>query len=569
MAQAIVGKNNSGTQAIHINQESAPESRHAEDEEMPDIAVDCKGPNITMGSTMGSNENQAGSFTSCTEHMFKTHGHEYLNGDEDARLFKADGVKTLEDSCAYPWRSSSSFCEERHQGQPSTSYKTCEEEEQEEEQEEEEKYEEGVTYADVDDGTWAENNVFSEDEGNEENEQDTTADQLRQGRDIQGIPWDRLNFSRSHYRTMRLRSYRNYTNVLPEEASEYRSEIVASANPTNQRSDGRFYDFTRNSRRVQSTIVHFQLRNLVWSTSRNDVYVVDENCVQHWNSATRELHPVLDLSGGHKARRLPGLGSVQVSTMCVHQSGLLAVGGFHGEMVCLRLHDLSVAFSGRVSRSENGITNGIEICDHLRGQGTCVITSNNDCVLRALSAETFQVTSQVEFQWAVNYAVAQPGGGSSVVAVVGDHEVAQLVDMNDGGAKVAALEAHRDYSFAVAWHPDGNLIATGNQDTSAAIWDIRKVFPTSGPVARLVGKMGAIRSLRFSPDGRFLRFLAMAEPADFVHVYDVKAGYQQVQHVDLFGEIAGIAFSPHSDAFFVGIADVTYSSLLEFERHHD
>lgn len=38
--------------------------------------------------------------------------------------------------------------------------------------------------------------------------------------------------------------------------------------------------------------------------------------------------------------------------------------------------------------------------------------------------------------------------------------------------------------------------------------------------------MGAIRSLRFSPDGRFL---AMAEPADFVHIYDVQAGFSQVR----------------------------------------
>ena len=31
---------------------------------------------------------------------------------------------------------------------------------------------------------------------------------------------------------MRLRSFRNYTNVLPDDASEYRAEILASANPS-------------------------------------------------------------------------------------------------------------------------------------------------------------------------------------------------------------------------------------------------------------------------------------------------------------------------------------------------
>jgi WD40 repeat protein len=69
------------------------------------------------------------------------------------------------------------------------------------------------------------------------------------------------------------------------------------------------------------------------------------------------------------------------------------------------------------------------------------------------------------------------------------------------------------------------MMTAGNQDTTTALWDIRKVCPTSGPVARLVGKMGAVRSLRFSPDGRFL---AVAEPADFIHLYDVKSGLQQV-----------------------------------------
>lgn len=33
--------------------------------------------------------------------------------------------------------------------------------------------------------------------------------------------------------------------------------------------------------------------------------------------------------------------------------------------------------------------------------------------------------------------------------------------------------------------------------------------------------------------------------------------------VDLFGEISGVSFTPAADALFIGISDVTYSSLLQ------
>lgn len=42
---------------------------------------------------------------------------------------------------------------------------------------------------------------------------DTTAAQARKGKDIQGIPWDRLNITREKYRLTRLEQYRNYENV--------------------------------------------------------------------------------------------------------------------------------------------------------------------------------------------------------------------------------------------------------------------------------------------------------------------------------------------------------------------
>ena len=46
--------------------------------------------------------------------------------------------------------------------------------------------------------------------------------------------------------------------------------------------------------------------------------------------------------------------------------------------------------------------------------------------------------------------------------MVGDDPVAQLTDLKSG-KQVLPLKGHWDYSFAAAWHPDGHLLATGNQ----------------------------------------------------------------------------------------------------------
>ena len=42
---------------------------------------------------------------------------------------------------------------------------------------------------------------------------DTSSSQARKGKDVQGIPWDRLNITREKYRLTRLEQYRNYQNI--------------------------------------------------------------------------------------------------------------------------------------------------------------------------------------------------------------------------------------------------------------------------------------------------------------------------------------------------------------------
>jgi len=372
-------------------------------------------------------------------------------------------------------------------------------------------------------------------------------------------------------------------------------EHILTPTPTKSQ-DGEFFAFARNTRAVRASIIHFQLRNLVWATSPHDVYTAADARLVHWNAAGREKSVVLDLSGEPGAPPLgltaPGAagpvgpGRVQVGTCCVAH-GLALAGGFNGELVVRPLHAgttggagsrITAAASMRVTLSDNGITNGIEVVpapgtggglgpgDH-PGVPASLLVANNDNAVRLFDATTLQRTADWALDWAANWATACPRGcggvagpAAGLVAIVGDDPAALLMDAASG-RPVARLAGHADYSFAAAWHPGGTLLATGNQDTTARVWDVRRL---GGPsLFTLAGAMGAIRSLRWSPDGRFL---AGAEPADFVRIYDAAAGFERAQEVDLFGEVAGIAFSPAGDRLFVGVADATYSSLLQFNR---
>ena len=124
------------------------------------------------------------------------------------------------------------------------------------------------------------------------------------------------------------------------------------------------------------------------------------------------------------------------------------------------------------------------------------------------------------------------------------------------------MEGHRDFSFATAWHPNGYVFATGNQDKTCRVWDVRKL---SESVAVLKGNLGATRSIRFSSDGKFM---VAAEPADFVHVYSTQANYEKRQEIDFFGEISGVSLSPDDECLYIGIWDRTYASLLQYNRKH-
>ncbi|XP_049398904.1 uncharacterized WD repeat-containing protein C2A9.03-like [Solanum stenotomum] len=383
---------------------------------------------------------------------------------------------------------------------------------------------------------------------------DTSAAQARKGKDIQGIPWERLNITRQSYRLTRLEQYRNYENIpLSGDAVDKECKQVKKG--------GNFYDFFYNTRLVKPTILHFQLRNLVWATSKHDVYLISNYSLMHWSSISNNLTEVLDFSGHiapsekHAGSLLEGLTQTQISTMAVKNRFVVA-GGFQGELVCKCLDKPGISFCARTTYEDNAITNAVEIYDSLSG-GLHFMAANNDCGVREYDMEKFQLMNYFRFPWPVNHTSMSPD--SKILTVVGDDLTGLLVD-SQNGKTVGSIVGHLDYSFASAWHPDGCTFATGNQDKTCRIWDMRNL---SSPTAVLKGNMGAVRSIRYSSDGRFL---VVAEPADFVHIYNAEGEYKKRQEIDMFGEISGVSLSPDDESLYIGIWDRTYASLLQYNR---
>ncbi|KAJ0623826.1 putative transcription factor WD40-like family [Helianthus annuus] len=378
----------------------------------------------------------------------------------------------------------------------------------------------------------------------------------KNGKDIQGIPWDRLNITRESYRRTRLEQYRNYENIpLSGDAVDKKCKQKSKG--------GNYYEFFHNTRSVKPTILHFQLRNLVWATSKHDVYLMSNYSIMHWSSLSHNLTEILNFSGHvaptekHAGSLLEGFTQTQISTLAVNDEFLVA-GGFQGELACKRLDKQGVSFCTRTTYEDNAITNAIEIYDTLSG-GMHFMASNNDCGLREYDMDGFQLVNHFRFPWPVNHTSLSPD--RKLITVVGDNLDGLLVD-STSGKTVATVEGHLDYSFASAWHPDGKIFATGNQDKTCRVWDIRNL---SEPLSVLKGNMGAVRSVRFSSDGQFL---VVAEPADFVHVYNTKLNYEKRQEIDFFGEISGVSLSPDDETLYVGVWDRTYASLLQFNKRH-
>ncbi|KAF4666866.1 hypothetical protein FOL47_003870 [Perkinsus chesapeaki] len=198
-------------------------------------------------------------------------------------------------------------------------------------------------------------------------------------------------------------------------------------------------------------------------------------------------------------------------------------------------------------------------CDPLH-----LVVANNDKILRDVDVtHGGAIVSEATYSWSVNHVSVNPRD-SHILCASGDDRAVVLSDRRDWSRlqKALVLKGHLDYGFCSTWHPDGNMLATGNQDGTCRVWDIRNL-KSDAPLCSLGTVLGAVRTCHFSKDGKFLAF---AEPADLVHVVDTESNFTSEQVIDIFGNVAGLGFSPDSTRLFLSVSDSLFGCLMQFNR---
>lgn len=375
--------------------------------------------------------------------------------------------------------------------------------------------------------------------------------------DMQGINWKLIGPTRKD--AALARALLHPSNTTMASAPEHRPR--ARSSPSDEQRHYRFRSFLPTHKAKSS---HYQLRNVLAASSRNEVFYASGSAVNCASLACpSSSKTVMDLSKPRSCGpdfHVTCLSAQARSLFAGYSSdAVLIAGGFGGEYSLLSLDRTGQKpQQGFVTHAFNGLVTHIHsFADHRSGLLQAAFCSN-DRKLRTMDIRSQQFTNEFSYEHAINCSTTSPDGRLRVLA--GDSSEVLITD-TDRGQPLVTLNDLFDNCFACDWSHDGRYVVAAAEDGNTAVWDARN---WSRPLRKLSSAMSCARSVNFTDNGA----LVVAENDDVVRVYD-GGSFDRWQEIRFFGSIAGVALLDGGSEIVVANADKTVGGLLSFERTGD
>lgn len=218
--------------------------------------------------------------------------------------------------------------------------------------------------------------------------------------------------------------------------------------------------------------------------------------------------------------------------------------------------------------SEEILTNYVKFIN--RGGTNLLMTTGNDGYIRFFDLdEDLKLANQFKAEAAINH--CDFNCNMNIIGCVGDSTDVEIFDVRSNKREVK-FYSHYDYGIVLKFRPGSDhVFATGNQDFSCSLWDLRKVFSEnvnntsnkmSSPIVYLSGYFESIGDLCFTNDGN--PFLVFAENADYLHIYNLKN--ETIQTMTYCAYFSGLVYDNNTSQIYLGIeGQYNKSGILNYD----